>query len=110
MKNIFKFILLTTFALVLTACSSSLNGKYTSKEDDMTMEITEEKNVRIESQTLLGTVEIEGTIDKSKKTMSLTGELWGFKGDSEEAKYTIEDGNIILTMEDETLTFTKEKE
>ena len=111
MKKLLQIVTLATVALFLTACSPSLDGTYNATDDsgaDFTLTI-KEKNVKFKAEAFLFNIKMKGKLDPSKKQMNLKGSFLGSES-KETFSYEVKNGDIILDMDGESLTFEKENE
>lgn len=104
-KKMSVFMALITF--VLTACSSGIDGTYVSKSSgiDFTLMI-ENKDVSVTGETLIGNIEMNGTLNPDMKTMDLSGELLGIKY-NESVTYELVNGKLELTLDGTKVVFEK---
>lgn len=108
MKKILQVALLTLIAVVLTACAPSLDGTYKGQADgaEYTL-VVEGKDASLEINALIFGLDLEGTIDTSKKTMDLSGSMMG-QDINETATYTLKDNTMTLEIKGDTITLEKE--
>lgn len=109
MKKILQLVFLTIVAVVLTACAPSIDGTYKGQADGAEyVLVVDGKDVSMDVTAMIFNMELEGTIDTSKKTMDLSGSMMG-QEINETATYTLKEDTITLEIQDNTITLEKEK-
>lgn len=101
---------LSIFCLV--ACGRSINGTYIQRGDGIQrqLSISDNKTAKMKIKNFLfGTYYLKGTINQQKKEIHLKGEKWGASVDLEGTYDFTDKGNLVVTLEGETISFEREE-